>query len=340
VTTQLDSSIGAKKETTFGTGVTVDHFFEFNTEDFGWDPTFEQSKGQRYGRRTDASDRRVLTKSAVAGSLETDLLAKGMGALMEAALGSASSTVASAPAYQQLFTQAVNDFPPSYTIQKGIPLLGGAMSAHTFTGMVCSGFDLTLGNAGIPTLKFSFVGKDYSTATAYQVPSYIAGNSELSFVNAALTIGGTLTVPTTTALATVTGGTATDIRDFNFTYDNGLDGNGFNIGGGGKRTRPPAYGLRTGKGTLTAEFDAVTLRDAYLNQSDLALVFTFQDLSRQIVSTYYPTFQLVLPNIRLEGEIPKANGGDVITQSIGYTMFDNRVSQPIYVAIVTPETAI
>jgi hypothetical protein len=339
MSTQLDSSIGFKKETTFGTIATPDHFVEFTDEDFNWTPTFEQSKAQRYGRRVDAADRRVLTKDEAGGSFTVEALTKGLGALFEAALGTAVSTVITAPAYQQLITPAVNDFLPSYTVQKGIPLLGGAVQAQTYKGCVCSGFELTVGNAGIPTIKFNWLGQGVDTSTALAAVSYAAGLQELSFAYGSIALGGTVTLPTTTALAT--GGTpVADIRDINFTWDNGLDGGGFNLGGQGRRTRKPALGLRTGKGTLTAEYDNNTLRDAFMQQQDLALVLTFQHPTA-IGDTNYPTLQLVIPDIRLEGELPKANGGDVVTQSIGYTLLDNRIAaQPLYIAIVTEETAI
>jgi hypothetical protein len=205
--------------------------------------------------------------------------------------------------------------------------------------MVCSGFELTVGNAALPSIKFNFMGKDFDTETALAVPSYVADNELLSFTSASLRVGGTVVVPTATALAT--GGTdAANVRDINFTLDNGLDSNGFNIGGAGRRTRKPALGLRKGTGTLTAEYDSNTLRDAYANQEDLALVLDFTS-EVAIDTDVNPTLEIVIPNIRLEGELPKANGGDVITQSIGFTMLDGRVAaEPLYVAIVTAETAI
>lgn len=342
MTTQLDSSIGLKKETVYGTAVPVDKFYEFTAEDFNWNPTFAQGTGQRYGRRVDASDRRVLVKDEAGGSITTELLAKGLGALFEAALGVATSTkiTGATAAYQQLFTPAHSDFLPSYTIQKAIPPLGGGPAVpQTYNGCVCSGFDLTVGNSGIPTLKFTFLGKGVDTSSALAATSYPASNELLSFVNASLVVGGVIVAPTTTALAS--GGTeAADVRDINFTWDNGLDGNGFNLGGKGQRTRKPALGLGTGKGTLTAEYDNNSLRDAYLQQDDIGLLLTFKS-EVEIEAGYAPTIQLYIPDVRLEGELPKANGGDVVTQSIGFTMFDNRVdAESLYVAIVTAETAI
>lgn len=340
MTTQLDSSIGIKKEATYGTPVVVDKFFEFTDEEFTWVPTFAQGNGQRYGRRVAASDRRVLVKEEANGSLTVEAVTKSLGALFEAALGTATSTLVSGAAYQQLFTPTATDYLPSYTIQKGIaPLGGGAVSPQTYAGQVCSGFELSASSGDIPTIKFDFLGRSVDTTTSYAAPSYPASNQLLSFVNGSITIGGSVTLPTANALAS--GGTAAaNIRDFSLTYDNALDENGFNYNATGKRGRKPAVGLRSITGTLTAEYDSDVLRDAYLAQTDLALVLTFAS-TVAISAGVFPTIQVTIPNIRLEGELPKSAGGDVVTQSIGFTGLDNRTApHPFYVAIVTPETAI
>ncbi|TFD80712.1 hypothetical protein E3T54_02935 [Cryobacterium sp. Sr8] len=340
MTTQLDSSIGLKKETTFGAAVVVDKFYEFTEEDFAWVPTFAQGAGQRFGQRVAAADRRVLVKEESNGSLTVEAVTKGLGALLEAALGTATSTIiGTGPGYQQVFTPTADDYLPSYTVQKGVPILGGAVSPQTFAGCVCSGFELSGANGAIPTFQFNFLGKSVDTVAAYAAASYPANNQLLSFVNGSITIGGTVTAPTASALAS--GGTAAgNIRDFALTWDNGLDENGFDYGGAGKRSRKPALGLRSGTGTITAEYDSNVLRDAYLAQTNLALVLTFAS-TVAISAGVFPTIQITIPNIRLEGELPKAAAGDVITQAIGFTVLDNRTAaHPIYVAIVTPETAI
>lgn len=343
MTTQQDAQIGIAKESTYGTAVTPSKFFEFTEEDLSYNPTFAQGQGMRYGRRTILSNRRRLAKAEPGGSFTTEVITKSLGALLEAALGTATSTAvpSATGAYQQLFTPTTTDPLPSYTIQEGLPLLGGgAGQPQTFKGMVCNGFEFTLNNAGLATIKWNWLGKDVDTSTALATASYPTGTDIFTFVDAAITIGGTVVVPTTTALAS--GGTAAaTIRECSFTYDNGLDQNGFNVGSGGKRARKPALGLRSLTGTLTAEYSDNVLRDAFMNQSDIALVITLQRQDIPIVSTTYPTFQIVIPLVRLEGELPKANGGDVVTQSIGFTMLDGGVAtHPVYVAVVTSETAV
>jgi len=344
MTTQWDVQLGIKKEPSFATGVTVDTFPEINSEDFDWEPTFTQGAGMRVSRRVDAADRRQTAMSQVSGSFEVNVYTKLMGKLIEAALGgTGTSTLISGSAYQQLFLLAstVN----SYTIQKGTPPRdGGTTLPSTFTGMMCTGFEINHSNGAEPTITFNWIGKAVDTSTGLASASYVSGALIFTFPHATITLGGTVTVPTTTALAT--GGTVvSNVTDFSFSFDNSLDPGGHNFGGAGLLSRKKVVGSAVMTGSLTAEFDTVTLRDAYLAQTDIALTYTLQGSVATgipaISGSVFPAFQITLPNIRLEGEMPKSNAGDVITQSIDYTVLDGRVAaSPIYAAIVTAETAI
>jgi Phage tail tube protein len=346
MTTQWDAQLGFKKESTWGTVVTPDVFPEITSEDLAWQPTFAQGAGMRVGRRVDYSSRRVLVKEEVGGSFTVEAVTKGLGKLFEAAMGNTgTSTLISGSAYQQLFTPTTTDPVNSYTIQVAIPPIGGGTTlAQTFAGMVCTGFDFTVGNAAIPEVTFNWMGKAVDTSTGLATASYATSVAQFSFIHAAITIGGAVTVPSTTALAT--GGTATaNISDFSLSYDNGFDTSGFNFGSAGKRSRKQAVGTRAITGSITAEWDAATLRDAYLAQTDLALVFTLQTGATTggtvISGAIYPALQFTIPIVRLEGEIPKSNGGEPVTLSIDFTGLDGGVAaHPLYVAIVTAETAI
>lgn len=340
MTTQLDASIGIKKETVFGTAVTVDRFLEFTDESLDYDRSYYQGAGLRPGSRTARSGRRVLTRDGGAGDIGLEVPTKGAGALLELLLGAGSSALVSGVVYQQLFTPIGNDYLPSATIQKGIPRLGAnIVDAYTFRGAVCSSFEFSASSEDVLKLKTTWKAKDVDTSIAYATPSYAALFELFSFVGASLTLGGSVTPPTATTLAT--GGTAANnVRDFSLTVDNGLDGNGYNLGGGGKLTRPPAVGALEVKGKITAEYSAQTLRDAVRDQTPMALVINFVGLT-EISAGQLPTLQITLPDIRLEGELPKSNAGDVIVQSIDFTAFDNlTASKPIYIATRTADTAL
>jgi hypothetical protein len=341
MTTQQDSSIGIAKEPSFGVVTTPDHFYEFLDESYNWVPTFTNSNGQRVGRGLQRVDRRVLTKEESTGDLNIEGFTKGLGFLFQAALGTATSTLISGSAYQQLITPATTDYLNSYTIQKGIPLLGGgAAQPQTYAGMVCSGFTMTVGATAIPTFKFPWVGKSMDTTTALTAATYLANNQVWSFKDGSIQLGGTVTLPTANTLAS--GGTvAADIVDVSLVWGSALDGGGFNLGGSGQRTRKPATGDRVATGSLTAEFDSTVLLAAWRAQTPLSLVLNFISTSSLISGSTYAQLQITCPAIVLNGEMPKANSGKVITQTIPFDVMDNGVAgSSLYIAIVTAETAL
>lgn len=344
MTTQLDASVAFGLETLYGTAVAPTRAYEFTDESLEWQPSFVQGVGLRAGSRMHRAARRGLGKQAAGGDFTVECVSKGFGFLWNAALGASTSTMISAgPAYQQNHSVLLQDYLPSYTIQKGIPLLGSAtVKPHTFAGAQCKSFELSISTGGILTMKQSYMAKSIDTTVAtYTAPVYPATPQLFTFTGGAITIGGTVTAPTATALAT--GGTAVaDIRDWSLSWDNKLDEAGYTFGNSGMRGRPGALGLASGSGKITAEFDSAVLRDAYLNQTDLGMVMNFV-CPVAITGAVFPTISVYIPDIRLEGEIPKASNsnGDVITQSISYTILDSLVSSgPLVVSCITPDTAI
>jgi hypothetical protein len=341
VTTQQDCSIGfSVAEASYGTITTPTKFVEFTEEDLSANITFLQGQGMRVGSRVPRNSRRSQGKKMGGGTVTLEAPSKGLGFLLNLAFGAVTTTQrATTGVYQQNHTPVTTDFLPSTTIQKGIPPLGGGAAVpHTFPGSVCNSIEFDCPNGEIVIVKAEFNSKDVDTATAYAAPGYPTPIELFTFVQGSLVIGGAPTAPTTTALAT--GGTSVaDVRDFTLKWDNALDDGGFNIGGAGKRVRKPAVGDSALTGSLTAEFDATTLRDAYLSGTDLAFVATFIGASNIGSGSDHPNLQLYVPVIRLEGELPKSAGGQVITQSINFTGFDNLAAPPITVCYASTDTA-
>lgn len=342
MTTQLDCSIGLKKETAYGVPVAVDRFPEFVDESLAWNPTFVQGAGMRVGSRLARSSRRVLAKQSAGGDINVELVTKGLGIFLEALFGNAVSTAVPGQTgvFQQLYTPTTTDPLNSYTIQKGIPTLGGgAATPMTFPGSVCTSGEFSASNADIVKLKTTWDSKEVQTEIPYAAPSYVVGEELFHFAQGSITIGGSQTPPTDTTLAS--GGTvAATIEDFSVSFDNKIDDGGFTLGGGGKRNRVPVVGLADAKGKVTAEYSDTVLRDAYLNQTPLALTLTFE-AETVIGASARPVLQIHLPEIRLEGELPKSAGGSIVKQSIDFTVLDGLAAgAPIYVALVTTDAAI
>lgn len=350
--TQADCSIAFKKEATYGTPVVVDRFLEFTSETLDLDRAYHQGENMRPGSRVARSQKRILTREGAAGDITQEVQTKGFGALFELALGVASAwteVVVDSGVYQGVFTLAKDDFLPSATIQKGVPRLPtattpGGVDAFTFPGCQVASIEFEMSSESVLTVTTSWVGgRGVDTTTAY-VPSagkYPEGCELFSFVGAELVLGGTITAPTGTALAT--GGTvAGNVRECSISIDQALDENGRNLGGAGARSRPGAVGLAEITGSLTIEYDTTAITEAVLEQQGLALVLTFEGPSEIGISGLRPVVQIVVPEIKLEGDLPKSNGGDVITHSSDFIGLDPLVAgqEPIYVVYRSADLAL
>lgn len=341
MTTQLDSSIGIKKETTYGTAVTVDHFPEFLSESFEFKPSWMIGKGLRPGSRVSRVERRVMGQNWCEGDLELEACSRGIGIFFEALMGKVTSTIIGAgPAYQHNYELTDTDPFPSYTIQKGIPLMnGGAVQPHTFYGASCTKGSITAGTGEVVKLRTSWNAKGFDTTTAYAATSYIVTGQELfNFFQGTLTLGGTVVNPTATALAS--GGTVVNnVLDFSLDIDNKLDATGFAFGSGGKQARRPHIGYTEITGKITAEFDSVTLRDLYRDNTAIAATLTFTTAT-ELQSGVFNTLQITIPNLKLDGELPKAVSDGVVKQSIDFTVLDGGVTgvAPVYVVLRNTDT--
>lgn len=345
-----DSSIGYKQESTYGTGVTVDRWIEYTAEELTQHNEYVDSDGLRVGGIGVDLSRRILGKVVADGTIETEVVTRGFGTLWSACLGTSTSNLRSGSIYQQRHTPATSDQATPFTVQKGVVEIGGGtVRAHTFLGGCVDSWKLSAKAGEALMLEVDWLFKEMVTATAYASPSYAASARTLGFPHLAVHIGvngsHALTVPTTTALGSTTASSTPylNINSIEFAGKNNLDSEGYNSGGAGKRTRAPAFGRREFSGSLTAEFDAtsgVTMRDYYLNQSDLHMVATFTSDQDNIAgSGTFAALQVVLPSIRLEGSVPTANGDEVVQTDIPFTAGRNS-NQTIYVVCVTADTAL
>lgn len=340
--TTQDASVGLKKESTFGTAIAVDRHYEFTSESFDFEKTVVQGSGLRVGGRVARSGRRVVAKQMGKGDLEVEWTTKGLGTLFEQALGTGASALVSGSTYQQLFTLgATNANLPSCTIQKGVPNAAGTVDAYTFAGATCNQIEITADNGSIVKIKTSWLSKSVTQggtgANAYQTPSYVSSPSLYHFAQGAVTLGGTVTAPTSTALAS--GGTAVaNVRSFSLTIDNKIAEDRFTFGNSGAMSQP-TVGLREVKGKMTVEYTDTTIPAAHLADTELAATLTFT--STESLSSGTATAQIVLPAIRLEGAVPTVNDPNLVVYDVDFTVLDNlTATQPLWIVMRTSDTAL
>ncbi len=334
----LDSSVGFGPETTWGNPVTVARWPEFVSESLALNKKLKQGKGLRVGSRVDRSARRVEVGYDAAGDVVFEAFSKGQGLLWQWMMGSATSTLISGSAYQQLFTLA--DVMPSMTVQVGLPTTAGATNAFTYSGVQCTSFDVTFNQSDLIEIKASVDAKSLSTSTTYAAPSYLPSGSGSLFSFAGATLStGTLTAPTTTALATAATPLA-NVQGGNVTVGQTLDVNRYLAGNAGLKSQQLVNGVRTIGGTLTVEYTDSTLTQAIINETPMSLVMTWETAT-SIGTGLYETLQIVIPEIKLDGDLPQSNAGQLITHPVKFVGLDNlSAAQPIWVVCQTTDTAL
>lgn len=330
------SSVGFGVESTYGTAVTPTVWVEHINESLDYSKGVVQGKGLSTSTLP-RSSRRVITKVGGAGKVELEVVSKGLGKLWRAALGVGASTLVSGTTYQQNFTLSPNTMPSSLTVQKGVyDPISATVNPYTFKGCLVDAWEIKCGAGEIATASFTLDARDMATGIAYTSPSYITGPSLFHFAQGAIVIGGTVTAPTATALAS--GGTAvTNIIDFAIQGDNNLSKDRHSFGGAGLKNAP-AYGARKVAGKVTVENTDNVLRDAVLADTPLALVLTFT--SGEALSTGVAQFQIVCSEVKFDGSMPEA-GAEMPTMSLDFEVLDNQTAtQPLYIIHRTADTAI
>ncbi|WP_182379823.1 phage tail tube protein [Nocardioides sp. WS12] len=331
--TAQDHSLGLVAEGTYKTFVAPTRFLEFKDVSIDWNKEVAQGEGLRVGSRVARAARRVVPAASGGGDFTVEAISKGLGLVWQACLGTGASTLVSGSTYQQVFT--LGDTPPSLTVQEGVVQAGGTVDAYSFTGCMVTDWELSIAQNEIAELKVSIDAGDLSTAQAYATPSYPSGPNLFHFGSATLTTG-TLTAPTTTALASSITSTA-NVRGFSVSVNNNLTLDRFNVGGAGRKSKP-TVGLREISGSMDIEYDSTTYRDLVINDNTLTgVVIT---LTGGALSTGVETLQVVLPAIKLDGELPKPDGTDLVVASVSFTGYDDGVNQPIWVVTRTADATL
>ncbi len=318
--------LGVKAETTYGTGVTVDRFFEFDSESLAVEVGRVESSAIRAGSRAMRSDRRVPYMMGAAGSFELPVLSKGFGFWLAQCLGTVTT---GGPAETVVYTHTgtVGSLTGKmFTAQVGVPQAGGGtITPKTATGGKVKSFELSCAH-GEP-LKFSadcdFQNLEHSTALA--TASYPASTELLTF------IGGSVTV----------GGTSVDVRSFNVKVDNGLAIDRRFIRASALKKEPVEAGHRKIDVELGLDFDSTTHQDRVLAATaagaQAQVVLTCQGLTT-IGSTLKPTVTITIPVVMFDGDTPTVGGPDLVSESIKGMGLSDGTNSPITIAYRSLDT--
>lgn len=278
-----DFQFGVKKETTVGTPVVVDRFFEYSGDPMPVRPIPGRTEGNslRTGTRFRRSGRVVPYTDHCEGTVEMDVLSDGFGFWLEHLLPSVATT--GAGPYTHTATEGSSSSAlvgKSFTAQFNAPFHpAGTNQAITFAGGKVPKWSLGCDVDGMLVLSLDLWFQSFSTATALATASYPASMTNFAWMHGAVTVGGS----------------AFDITSLNVEVDQG--GKTDRKALGNSTAKEPTPGGATGTWSLEADFDSLT-------QWTRVHSTTVAGLSAAIVATF-------------------TNGADIIAITIPGARFDN-----------------
>lgn len=295
----LDHQVMIAQESTYGTAVTVTRSYEWDLANAShvWDPKVVIGSGMQVGDGGFArADRSVAIIGQGSGSIPLDYQTKGMGLLSDGPYNTGVATLVSGTTYQHLITGLLTtSLLDPFTIQYGVVRSDAAGTVDSYTYAGCSFTKHTISCAAGEVMKtvFEWDAKSQTKATALATPSYPAGLLDpFHYGEIVCTVGGSLTVPTTTALA-VTGTVVNDVKSFEYSLDNQADTERWVFGS----RNQPRVSQRQATLKLSTEYNAATYDDAQVQHTTLPVTITAT--STQALSTGFATVQLVFPACKI-----------------------------------------
>ncbi|WP_425832565.1 phage tail tube protein [Streptomyces fractus] len=316
-------SVGA--ETTYGTYVAPSKHLEFTKESLVLKKTTAQSAGIAAGRLLPLSGRRVVTQRQASGSVDMEVTNKGMGLLLQAVMGTTVTPVqqGAGPAYLQTHPLA-DTAGKSLVIQKGVPLTTGSVVDKTFLGCKVTSAEFSCEQGGMLTASFEFDCKDCDEAQTLVVASY-AAMSPFHFGQMALKTG-----PFGTEVA------RDGIRKVSVKIERPQNVERFYAGQAGLKKEPISNDQVKITGSLEMDYVDTVLDDLHTSDAATALVWEF--VGPNIASTYFETFRIKLPAIRVDEAPPTVDGFEVIKPTISFTGLYDGTNQPAIEYISTDST--
>ena len=174
------------------------------------------------------------------------------------------------------------------------------------------------------------------TVVGYSAPSYPSGGTLYSFAGLSI-YNGTLTLATTTALASATTPLNGLLRSGAISVNNTILAERYLAGSAGRKAQQ-RLGAPVGTVKLGVEYIDTTMRDMYLNDTPTTLLANF---TGGPLSTGLETVQVALAEIKPNQDMPDADGSDVSQLDMEFAILDNlTAAQPIQVVQRTSDTAL
>jgi hypothetical protein len=289
-----ESWIGVGVESTYGTAVARSKFFELASESI----KFKTGRTPKPSLRGLSADRVVPVKEGVDGSFEIQFPYSGAEVLLKHAMG-AVNTSGSSP-YTHEFTLA-DSLPVGLSVEvnRAAALIGGS-SSFLYEGCQIAKWSLKQSAEEFLMFSADIVGEDSSNVAASSPTFATWDGAHWGEVN-------NISLNSTTHISR--------IESFELNVDNALATDRYRLG---SRLRKGLgrSGPREVTGSITAEFDALTLTDLYRNETAFPIEIAY-------LGSGGAGMTITLPNCRLEGDDPGVESSGPIKLTLNFRAYQS-----------------
>ena len=321
----LDQVVQVGVESTYGTAVAPTRAYEAKADTFQRDVEYIQSVGFRKDMETVLSGRDQTVSLGATGSIEMDVMNKGMGLLLQHTLGtSAIAQQGSTAAYLQTFSTNDTGGTGSFTVQSSKVDSGGTLRGFTNEGSVITGFNINQELGANTSMTFNFDSENEQTSTAIATASYPASMTPFNYTDATIEIDDS-------AVSTFT--------SFSLDGDLAMKTDRRFLKGSATKGQPKRAGVPSYTGTISGEFEDLTQYAAFSAGTEFKLEFIVTQ-GTAIAGSYYPYFHVTMPTCKWTGSTPVASLDDMTTIDLPYTVLWDGSNPAITITYMSTDTAV
>jgi hypothetical protein len=297
------STPGTATATRWGSAVTPSRFFPFVKESMRADMARIDSKAITVGAATQRADRFATYPKSVGGDLEMEVSTKGFGTLLEAMMGTVTTSGPTDGAYTHSATiGAVGSLRgKGLTVQVGRPTANADVQPFTYSGCKVASWTIENSTDGWLTLKVTFIGKTEILTVPLATPSYPSNTEGFSFVGGSVLLDGVQVCAV--KKVTVKGDNSLTGDERRFLCPSGLK-------------EPIESGLRSYELDLEAEFQDLVSYRKYVSSTAagaVGAVVLKWEAPTLIGATTPASITITAPHFRYDGETPTIEGPEVPT---------------------------
>lgn len=188
----MNTQLGFKSETTWGTPVTVDTFFEFENETIVPEVSLIEPPAMRTTTRTVRHDRWVRGITGHAGAVSLPVMTKEFGVWLDHLVGGSITTAGPTDSTYTHTVDVGSLCGKGFTLQVNRPrgACGETDAAFTYEGGKVSQWSLKQEQGGVVMLSADLTFEAMLQTTALATASYSSGMEFLPWGSTSLTVGG------------------------------------------------------------------------------------------------------------------------------------------------------